>query len=560
MSSYDSVLINDQNFDVKQSGMIFTRREVADFILDLVGYVPDKSLWQYSILEPSSGGGSFLLPIIDRLLVSWKKLSDGKNLLTMCDAIRAVELNADVYYATRECVLEHLAMNGFPLKESSLLTDKWLLNGDFLMEEFSDKFNFIVGNPPYVRQELIPDYLLLRYRKKYHTMYDRSDLYIPFIENSLKLLADDGRLGFICADRWMKNRYGRSLRSYVSEYFNLDIYVDMVGRDAFLKDVSAYPAVVVFSRNTTGITRVARCPEIENDSLKSLASELVDNNADKNGETCSMVIRDLTHDDQPWLIETAENLNLINKIKNKFYSLEKAGCKVGIGVATGADKIFVIDYASLKIEMDRKIPLLTTKDILTGEIDWLGKGVINPFDDTEHFSLVNLDDFPLLKNYLENHKELLLKRHCAKNADNNWYRTIDRITPALTKKPKLLIPDIKGHANVVYDPGKFYPHHNLYYILSDEWDLIALRAVLLSDLVRMFIKTYTTKMRGGYLRFQAQYLRRICIPKWDNVEENIRQELFAASLNNDIAACNAATNKLYGLSDDEIESLAKEEW
>jgi hypothetical protein len=35
---------------------------------------------------------------------------------------------------------------------------------------------------------------------------DRADLYDPFIERSLRLLTDSGRLGFICADRWMKNR------------------------------------------------------------------------------------------------------------------------------------------------------------------------------------------------------------------------------------------------------------------------------------------------------------------------------------------------------------------
>jgi len=48
-----------------------------------------------------------------------------------------------------------------------------------------------------------------------------------------------------------------------------------------------------------------------------------------------------------------------------------------------------------------------------------------------------------------------------KKNPSNWYRTIERIWPELTYKPKLLIPDIKGEINIVYDSGKYYPHHNL---------------------------------------------------------------------------------------------------
>ena len=55
------------------------------------------------------------------------------------------------------------------------------------------------------------------------------------------------------------------------------------------------------------------------------------------------------------------------------------GCKVGIGVATGADKAFIGDFDTLDVEPDRKLPLVTTKDIMSGEVQWRGQGVINPF-------------------------------------------------------------------------------------------------------------------------------------------------------------------------------------
>jgi hypothetical protein len=57
-------------------GAIFTRAEVGDFILDLVGYTGDKPLYKSQILEPSFGGGDFLLPIVGRLLTAWRTAKD----------------------------------------------------------------------------------------------------------------------------------------------------------------------------------------------------------------------------------------------------------------------------------------------------------------------------------------------------------------------------------------------------------------------------------------------------------------------------------------------------
>jgi hypothetical protein len=125
--------------------------------------------------------------------------------------------------------------------------------------------------------------------------------------------------------------------------------------------------------------------------------------------------------------------------------------------------------------------------------------------------------------------------------------------------PKLLIPDIKGEAHIVYEEGKYYPHHNLYYITSDIWDLKALQAVLLSDITRHFITIYSTKMRGGYLRFQAQYLRRIHVPFWKDVPENLKARLRTAAEMRDIAACNAVTFELYNLTPEERSILGQVE-
>jgi len=253
------------------------------------------------------------------------------------------------------------------------------------------------------------------------------------------------------------------------------------------------------------------------------------------------------------LLESSDQMALIRRLERKFPSLENAACKVGIGVATGADNAFIGDFATLDVEPDRKLPLVTTRDIISGEVHWLGLGVVNPFD--EKGGLVNLEEFPRLHRYLSARHDVIATRHCAQKIPANWYRTIDRITPAIAKKPKLLIPDIKGEAHIVFEPGDLYPHHNLYYVTSEAWDLRALQAVLLSAVTRLFVATYSTKMRGGYLRFQAQYLRRIRIPYWDDVPESLRTELIVAATKRDTQACNRAVFNMYGLSQEERSTL-----
>jgi hypothetical protein len=534
-------------------GAIFTRSEVVDFILDLVGYTEDQPLFEKRLLEPSFGAGDFLLPAIGRLLASWRASKNkGSIIEALGSALRAVELHRETFARTRQAVIERIQQEGIETGAAFALVDSWLVQGDFLLEPPGGPFDFVVGNPPYVRQELIPAPLLAEYRNRYQTIYDRADLYIPFIECSLLMLAKGGSLGFICADRWMKNRYGGPLRNLVSEKFHLKIYVDMVDTPAFHREVIAYPAITVICREKPDVTRIAHRPSIDRATLMRLAEELTAKRIPKD----NAMVREqscITNGTEPWLLESPDQMALIRRLEQEFPTLEEANCKVGIGVATGADKAFIGDFESLDVEPDRKLPLVTTRDILSGEVHWRGQGVINPF--TDDGPLVDLRNYPRLRRYLETHKDVIAGRHCAQKAPSNWYRTIDRITPSIAKKQKLLIPDIKGEAHIVFEPGKLYPHHNLYYIISEVWDLRALQAVLLSGITRLFVATYSTKMHGGFLRFQAQYLRRIRLPYWHKVPEELREELKEAAQKRDLQACNRATFKLYGLSREEQAAL-----
>lgn len=326
----------------------------------------------------------------------------------------------------------------------------------------------------------------------------------------------------------------------------------MVDTLAFHSDVIAYPAIFVIGRGKVRATRIARRPEISKPVLISLARQLTSCKRPKVGGP-GEELTDLANGAQPWLLDSTDQLTLVRRLERDVPSIEEAGCKVGIGVATGADKAFIGRYDELDVENDRKLPLATTRDILTGEVRWRGLDVVNPFSDTG--VLVDLTHYPRLKRYLEERKDEIAMRHVARKAPANWYRTIDRIYPALATTPKLLIPDIKGDAHVVYEQGRLYPHHNLYFVTAQDWNLRALRAVLLSGIARLFVATYSTRMRGGYLRFQAQYLRRIRLPHWSSVSRDTMNALIDAVNTGDVTACNQAVFKLYNLNAEECAVL-----
>ena len=551
---------------IEERGAIFTRLEVVDFILDLAGYTTGRPLHRMRLLEPSFGDGKFLLPVIDRLLAAWQASPerDGDPVAILSGCIRAVELHRATFTRTSAAVIGRLTREGIGTAVAAILAGAWLIQGDFLLIDLPGRFDFVVGNPPYVRQELIPDALMAAYRARYATVYDRADLYIPFIERSLMQLEEGGQLGFICADRWMKNRYGGPLRQLVAGHFHLKIYVDMFGTPAFHTDVIAYPAITVIAREKRGgtgraggkakgrATRIAHRPEISAAALMQLSAELTAAKPPK-GSQAVREIEGVAAGSEPWILESSDQLALVRRLETVFPTLEDAGCKIGIGVATGADQAFIGPFDALDVEPGRKLPLVMTRDILDGTVQWRGFGVINPFADEG--GLVNLDDYPRLKGYLEGHKAEISGRHVAQKTPANWYRTIDRIYPAIAAKPKLLIPDIKGKAHVVHEDGGLYPHHNLYFITSETWDLKALQAVLLSGIARLFVAVYSTRMHGGFLRFQAQYLRRICVPHWREVPDGIKQALIETAERGDRAACNRAVFKLYGLTATERAAL-----
>lgn len=519
-------------------GQIYTRPEVVDFMLTAIGLNTPEDFKHARILEPSCGEGEFVVAIVNRLINLPKRRPTVKQL---SDKLLAVDLVASSLDVAKNKVATLLLAKGYSKIEIASLLNQWFISTDFLLENITPDFTHVIGNPPYVRVESVPKSLLNEYRRRFSTMTDRADLYVPFYEKCLSLLVTGGRLSFICTDRWTKNTYGKSLRRLINDGYGLELFIDLYGIDAFEKDVMTYPAITQLVKGKVDQTVLKHETDFSADEANEVLSAI------KGEQTTLQTRKAIVNADKPWLLGSSDQIALIHKLERNYPLLEEVGCKVFIGAATGSNKVYVVDSSKVgvEIEEERLLPVVTANELKGGSIAWREKYLINTYDEN---GVINLDDHPKLSSYLNSHKEELCKRHVAKKDTTKWFKTIDRVYKERAKMEKLLIPDISSDPIVLHDNGKYHPNNSIYYVCSDDWNLHALRVVLLSSVTKLFISTYSTKIAKGYLRFQAQHLRKLRVPKWDNIDPNLQKRLVKAGMDNDTDNFTQLTCEVYKLT------------
>lgn len=532
--------------DVRELGEVFTRDWVVDLILDAVGYESELDLSSRLAVEPACGSGAFLVPMVRRLVTSLER--HRKGLGDAIDALRAVDVNPRSVALAREAVVGELVAAGFEPGLSRSVAATWVTRGDYLLDATgAEEANFVVGNPPYIRLENVPHELQATYRAACPTMRGRSDVYVGFFDVGLRSLAPGGVLGFICADRWMRNAYGSGLRNLVTSQFSVELVLQLHGVDVFEEEVSAYPAVVVIRRSEQGSATVVRADQrFDADAASELRSVISGCRDSTQGHGYVATTTDgWFGGDEPWPDTEPEMIEMIRSLERTFPGLEdpSTGTRIGIGVATGADSVFITRDSEV-VEASRLLPLVMADDLAGPVAEWGGSYLINPWNG---LGLVDLEDYPALGRYFEQHAERLKKRYVARKRPNHWYKTIDRVAPDLKDRPKLLIPDIKASASPVLDEGGLYPHHNLYVITSELWDLRVLGGLLMSGIAQEFIRAYSVRMRGGYFRNQAQNLRRIRMPQPNQITDDVADALRAAFNDGDRALATEAAIVAYRL-------------
>lgn len=488
-------------------GVVLTKPHVVSLILDLAGYTVDRDLTKLCLLEPSCGEGAFLVPAVQRLLTVATRV--GVNLAEMPSPIAGFDIDPNHVASARRAVAVTLQAHGFDAESAHELAQRWIQLGDFLLRQEGRRFEVVVGNPPYVRIEQLSTQLQAEYRKRYRSLYDRADLYVAFIERALQLLSPEGVLSFICADRWIVNRYGAPLREILTEAFRVACYVDLHSASPFESEVIAYPSIFSVTPGTSGAVHVCSLSTASREECEAVIPALAA------GVSTFPGVAVANYDSwfsgtEPWIITSPRHLNALRSLESRFLPIEATGhTRVRIGVATGDDRTYIVGEDA-DIEPDRLVPLVMRTDISNGQVRDARRFVINTFRDEG--GVVDLRDYPRLASHFKAHEMDVRRRHVSQKNPLSWFRTIDRVYPGLVGTPKLLVPDIAGANEVVFEPGRFHPHHNLYFVTSDEWDMEVLGGLLSSRVALFFVWSYAVKMRGGYLRFQAQYLRRIRLP------------------------------------------------
>jgi adenine-specific DNA-methyltransferase len=501
---------------IKRHGVVYTKSWVVELILDLAGYTATEDLGGLVAVEPACGEGSFVVPMVERLVESCRRY--GRDITSCGSALVAYELDPESASLSRAAVVRTLVGCGIGKNEASCLAGTWIRDENYLIAAHDlPQVDVVVGNPPYIRLEDMDAGVSETYRQRYPTMVGRADVYIAFYEAALRSLKPSGVCVFVCADRWMLNQYGAELRRLVTSSFAVEAVVEMHRADAFESEVSAYPAITVIRRGNQGTAVVARAGAGVEQSGAAVIAQVLKETATTEGtvrqlpKLTATKIEGWFARDAPWPCSSPERLALLKHLEASFFPLESAGTatKVGIGVATGGDEVFITMDQAL-VEASRLLPLAMAADTRRGTMEWSGHYLVNPWND---HGLVDLARYPRLAAYFERYEKQLRGRHVGKRNAEGWFRTIDRVDHRLTGRPKLYIADIKDRLNPVLDRGETYPHHNLYWVASVGWDIEVLGGLLLSDVAQFFVECYGVRMRGGYLRFQAQYLRRIRVPR-----------------------------------------------
>lgn len=522
-------------------GIVYTKDWIVKLVLDIAGYTTDKPLWEKVIIEPACGNGAFVREIIYRLLKTCVR-DNTLDYEHLSKCIKCFDLDVDAVESCKYMAKVTLEEFGFSDLEASLLTDAWILCADYLLtDELSA--DFVVGNPPYLRATEIPPEARDRYIARFSTMTKGCDIFIGFFQKGMESIRRcGGVLCFICADRWTQNQYGKSLRKLISSYYHIDTLVRMHEVDAFETEVSAYPAITRIDLNDGGIKYADCAAKFGPKDVAELQEWLNNGTTGYFGENFSATRLNHPRDDAIIPLANPQKISVITKLMDQFPSLEDTGVKIGIGIATGRDDVYIVTDPSI-VEEDRLLPVFSMRDWRRRNAK--DKWLINPWN--RDGSLVNLSDYPRMKSYFERHRSEIASRHIAKKNVDSWYRTIDKINWGILGMPMLLFPDMAMNADPVYSDGSKYPCHNCYWLVSDSWDIKVLGGLLMSDVVESFVDALGVKMRGGTKRFQAQYLRLIHVPEPNRIPAEAAAQLRYAFETNNRNAANKAAMSAYGM-------------
>jgi len=568
---YEKYLPKDER---KRLGEFYTPDEVIDYILDAVEYVPNKAIEGKDLIDPACGSGGFLVRAARRLIaryaVKFEKATPAEALNSKrwpefyarltpkeCEeiinsvvthihgfdinpfAVSISEMNLlfqiiDLYSKAikenrsfkvpRFKVYETDSLE-IPTKQTDLVqfygeTGKSLAKDKEVTDELKKKkYDFVVGNPPYVRVQKMSEVDRKKIKGSYSCVMGKFDIYIPFLELGVGLIQDSGKLGFINPNLFIQREYGKKIRELIVKETKIAQILDF-GDSGVFSDVTNYPCILILGKGDIPETKIVKVLSASDSLLNDIKSSI----SEKTKKTEHFVITTVKPKvfGSEWFLGSKIEKELFEKIKSIGTPLKNIREKIHEGFITGANEIYFVDEAKAKElspELEFMKPVPKGKDVRRYSIKWKGRYVIYPQnEDGSPISEIMIRKNPKLYQYLLSHRALLEKRkYYGKSVLDLlgcWWPVIHSKEKSAFEQLKIITPNLSRNNNFALDNFNFYFDHDCYGIILKDKKLSNYKYVLgllNSRALEFFIKQISPYASGKYYRYMTSYLNQIPI-------------------------------------------------
>jgi hypothetical protein len=502
-------------------------------------YSWQEELKNIKIVDPACGSGAFIVAAFEYIYPEYKRVNERISELsgqsTFLDLNKeilnynlfGVDINEESIEITKLSLWLVTAEKGKPLET---LDDNFLVgnslgfenpapNSDFYWKgNFPEVFNqggfdIVLGNPPYVRQELLAEYKewLFENSSVYHGVID---LYAYFFELGINILKDNGKLAFISSNTFFKTSSGKSLRRFISENTMIEDIIDFGDLQVF-EGVTTYTAIISLKKSKVKEQHEIKISKIH-DTLPDDLINYFNNHFVKLKQTSLSVIG--------WSLEDQAVLDLKLKITANHKTIEEKFGSPNRGVLTGCNDVFIIN-------------LETQKKLI--EEDFKSSEIIKPFLEGKDFKKwhcqprelyiimarrgINIDNYPAIKTYLSQFRARLEpkpkdwnvkeygKWEGRKSGSYQWYELQDAVAYYKSfENPKIQYGHFCPEPLFHYNTNDAYSNDKSYILPTNDLFLFGL---LNSDIYWFLIKSMCPVKQGGFYEVRSQYIETLPVPK-----------------------------------------------
>lgn len=357
-------------------------------------------------------------------------------------------------------------------------------------------FDVVIGNPPYVQIQSMGEMANFLKDQKFTTFERTGDLYCLFYELGNIILKDKGLLGFITSNKWMRAKYGKSLRDYLLEKTQPLEIIDL-GSGIF-ESATVDSNILIFQK-----TNKNNAPFIALDISKE--KNFIDFTIfEKRKVEINPKFNSV------WSISSKNEQSLKQKFDSKGILLKDWDIEINYGLKTGLNEAFILDEKTKNLLISRNFqnreiikPLLRGRDVSRYQIEFQNLYLINTHNGYHDKPKINIEDFPEIKEYLLKFEPKLSKRYDQGDTPFNLRNCayIDSFS-----KPKIIWKEMSSETPFVIDKNGYFTNDTITFLTGKGLEYLI--ALLNSKLCfYIFSKYYSGGGLGSTgIRFKKEFL------------------------------------------------------